>query len=906
MYKLHSSSARSALGVFLATALVSITAGCGTGSNSSSLLPVGGTTSSQSPTAKLSGNVHGGQQPVSGATIQLYEVGIGVGNAPYATGLAKPILSTAVTTGSTGNFSITGDYTCDAGSYVYITASGGNPGLSPSTTNNPQIALMAVLGSCSNLLASGANTYVNINEVTTVAAAYALAQFAGGTTYGAPLSSFGGFPGIVAPNDNFTTSSTNMQGVINAMAIAQVLANTSTGISPGNNTNGTATVEYWQINTIADMLAACVNTAGGTVGDGSACGTLFANVNIPSGTNPATGGAYAAPADTLQAALYMALNPSISSTNTANLFTLVTGTPPFQPTAATAATMYDFTIAVAYSPVVPSTTTAILTQPSVVALDSYGNAWVGNNSTVTPFPEFATELDPTGNPIPAGSASSTTFNINSYSVAGTTTGFLGNDSTTTPPTLQLAIDTNNKVWVPDFVNDGIMVITDSGPAYGTGTGFNSNGYATTLKNGGNANDSGGNGAIGYGLPAIVAGTKTTRPTTVAIDGNNDVFVSMSAGGTAPANGTSGTCKTGVANSALPADAGLYTFIGGSATNMSYSKGTGNAYATAIDSGTLDTTSGAAIPGSPFVWSFGYGSGGTNASTGSSPLNGILYQSYTGTGGTPANGATISAIGCNTPITAATATPYTLIGISSTLDTAANTQILGALGSGGANTTQVTVVPSIAGVGDAAAYMMSGPYYMTTDGLGNVWVSNVSVVDSTSPTPGTAGPGTSVKTSLVKIATNYGAAFTAASAESNWTYTLYHDMAGLSSTTPVSPRFMAADGNGAMWFTLSGGTSATIGAISASGTAISPTGGAVTGFNGSACPTTVAPCTFTGSATVYSRSHGAQHLAIDASGNVWLPMQGTSSTWVFTLVGAAGPVSTPLSLGLKNHLYDVAP
>ena len=97
--------------------------------------------------SSISGSVYGGQQPVSGAAIQLYAVGTsGYGSA------ATSMLNTTVYTGSDGKFSITGDYACPAAGTafgpstpVYMVASGGNPGLSPGT-NNGSLVLMAGLG----------------------------------------------------------------------------------------------------------------------------------------------------------------------------------------------------------------------------------------------------------------------------------------------------------------------------------------------------------------------------------------------------------------------------------------------------------------------------------------------------------------------------------------------------------------------------------------------------------------------------------------------------------------------------------------------------------------------------------------------------------------------------------------
>jgi hypothetical protein len=90
---------------------------------------VGPTQNGASPA--LRGSVHGGQQPVSSAAIQLYTVGTtGDGSA------ATPLLTTAVLTDGGGNFTITGDYTCpSAASLIYMVASGGNPGLSAGSAN---------------------------------------------------------------------------------------------------------------------------------------------------------------------------------------------------------------------------------------------------------------------------------------------------------------------------------------------------------------------------------------------------------------------------------------------------------------------------------------------------------------------------------------------------------------------------------------------------------------------------------------------------------------------------------------------------------------------------------------------------------------------------------------------------
>ncbi len=94
----------------------------------------------------VNGRVHGGQQAVVGAHIQLYVAGNG-GNGSAS----SPLLNTTVTSGTNGGFSITGDYSCpSATSQVYLVATQGNPGLG-SGGNNPALAMMAPLGACGNL-----------------------------------------------------------------------------------------------------------------------------------------------------------------------------------------------------------------------------------------------------------------------------------------------------------------------------------------------------------------------------------------------------------------------------------------------------------------------------------------------------------------------------------------------------------------------------------------------------------------------------------------------------------------------------------------------------------------------------------------------------------------------------------
>ena len=261
----------------------------------SALALVGCATNSPVPASQtangMSGSVYGGQQPIVGGSIQLYAVGSsGDGSA------ATPLLSTPVVSDSAGLFTISGLYTCPSSSaLVYITATGGNP--SPGITN-PQIALMAALGPCGSLNNS---TFININEITTVAAVYGLASFM------SSASAVGSSPAHAA-------------ALTSAFLYAGYFADTSTGNTPGTNVPANDSVPVTQIDTIADILGACINSAGGVSGDGSLCGNFF-SLTLPQG--------HVAPTDSIAALLNLANNPTL---NTAALYNLMPPAPPYQPT----------------------------------------------------------------------------------------------------------------------------------------------------------------------------------------------------------------------------------------------------------------------------------------------------------------------------------------------------------------------------------------------------------------------------------------------------------------------------------------------------------------------------------------------------------------------------------------------
>jgi hypothetical protein len=276
------------------------------------------------PGAAFQGHVQGGQQPVTGSTLQLYAVGT-TGDAATAT----PLLNRTVTTSDGSNtndsnanagnnnnalpagaFTITGDYTCPAGTTeVYLVATGGNPGLG-SGTNNKAISMMAALGQCGQL---GSSTYVFVDEVTTVGSIAALYPYMTGyATVGSGTSDAAAFASAFSQVNEFT--------------------NTSTGLAPGAALPAGYYASSTEINTLADIVAACINSAGGTAGDGTACGTLF-NLTKPTGGTAAT--------DVVSSLVQLLKNPA---QNTAAIFNIGTSFGPFQPTLTSAPSTWSLLI----------------------------------------------------------------------------------------------------------------------------------------------------------------------------------------------------------------------------------------------------------------------------------------------------------------------------------------------------------------------------------------------------------------------------------------------------------------------------------------------------------------------------------------------------------------------------------
>ena len=312
----------------------------------------------------MQGSVYGGQQPVSGATVALFAVG----TSGYGAGATQ--LGSSVTTDANGNFNFpAGSYTCPfPNTPVYLTAKGGNAGY----TTNANIMLAAGIGPCSG----AASVSLNLNEISTVATAFALSHFFT-TTLGA--SSTDAFGGTAAGGGTYNAGLM----MANTYTIPAVLS-----IPSGTALPSTATVtrEAAKLNTLANIIAACVNSGGGAAGSSTACGTLFTNTTPPAtSANPNP----TAPTDTLQAAVQMALYPY---QNVATLFNLPPATSPF---VGLSTRPNDFTLGISYTATnlgLGINSAAAMGGSSNIDIDASGRIWFPSNSATA---HGLADFDPT-------------------------------------------------------------------------------------------------------------------------------------------------------------------------------------------------------------------------------------------------------------------------------------------------------------------------------------------------------------------------------------------------------------------------------------------------------------------------------------------------------------------------------
>jgi len=574
-----------------AAALVLAALLCGCAGN----IPANFGVATTASTSHVTGVVYGGQNPVVGASIQLYTVGTsGLKSA------SNGLISSPPLTGAGGSFNISGLYNgCNGatpGTEVYLVATGGNPGGGV----NANLSLAAALGSCATLFANANTISLTVNEVTTVAAAYALAPFA-------------------ADYLHIGASGTYPTGLLNAFSNATVLASNTRGAAGGDNLASGVTVPIAEIDTLANILATCVNSQGGSANDGSSCGTIFA----------ATG-----TTDTFNAALAMAKSPGAAAITA--LYNLSSTSSPFQPTLSNTTPPNDFSVAI-------SIANSNLATPYGLAIDASGNVWVANEGGAT-VSEFSTTGSALNSLAPAGLIGAKAVAVDRNGVvwvantAGNsafaftfTGGTLSNTATYPASTYSLsapsavAVDSQGNAFFTNFNGNSVTGISSVG-ALIAGSPFTGNGNITVpsgiaLDTAGNLYATSGSGSVleltHAGAYSVTLNDGTLQgPVSVALDSSNRVLatgfttgsaisgaLSEFAGGTAsaisPATATAGlSSPAGVASDGASiwvanslAAGSLLQFVYGSATPVSPVTGFGS----------LNLPVGVALDSSGCIW-----------------------------------------------------------------------------------------------------------------------------------------------------------------------------------------------------------------------------------------------------------------------------------------------------------------
>jgi len=506
--------------------------------------------------ATIQGRIHGGPQPVVGAAVYLYAAntgGYGGNGLAATTGNASVSLLTSsvltnnpvqsgidangnyyVLTDATGSFTISSDYTCTPGQQVYLYGIGGNPGAGI----NSAAGFLDLLGACPAAGNFAATTpYIWMNEVSTIAAAYAFSGFATDATH---VSSSG--------------TALAQTGIANAFLNASNLVSTSTGTAlattPAVN-GGNGTVPQSTINTLANILAACVSSTGPT---SSACSTLFAD-DTSNGIPTGTSGAGTQPTDTATAAINLAHHPYTADVTA--LFNIVGATAvPYQPALTAAPNAFDIVITFTYPGVASSALGSL-------AIDQTGDVWITNPgaNSVSKLASFGAVLSGSGYTgglnAPASIAVDDSSNLwigNLGSGSGVTklsgSGAVLSDSGNGPYTggglyepQSIAMDASGNAWIVNSSGNGTnsvtelstsgTVLSDSGNGpYTAGLSFP---YNVAIDGSGDAWITNGSNSVtklsssgavlsGSGSGPYAAGGYLNSPVAIAIDGSGNAWI----------------------------------------------------------------------------------------------------------------------------------------------------------------------------------------------------------------------------------------------------------------------------------------------------------------------------------------------------------------------------------------------
>ncbi|MGI4827991.1 MAG: hypothetical protein ACRYFU_07355 [Janthinobacterium lividum] len=496
----------------------------------------------------IGGHVHGGVYPIQGATITLMETQTGpVSTSPGYSGTstygsaARSVSTTTSDQNGYFNFN-TGSWTCNSNEFLYLVVTSGTTTNLASGTMNNNVVQVGVVGPCSetaNATSGVVDTTkfnqinVFVSELSTVAAAYALGNF---ITIVDPANGTGNqVVNIGAPLKNATSASCTSGATMTCTAagLAHAFTNAThlvysldlTGAFPtgmaraSNPSSNVSAVPTAMINTLGDILQACVDSAGVKSTDSSgtaiytastACSGLFSAATPPNGT---------APTNTLQVAMDMAKYPT---NNISGLFQQVQTNPPFTPVIDQIPT--SWTVSIFYG---ATANGSFVPYPVDLALDASDAVYVLYGAS-----------GQGGTPYPASGTNNTSGAVFALNADGTQLYAGVSNSSLLFPT-QIAVSSGGRVYV---TNNDTTTAANAGlyATAGSGTGnlsqllvqSNLSGIALDRRNDVWLSSAASTGFSIYEYPATL--TTSTTPTTtseafnvpvtgLAIDSNQNVW-----------------------------------------------------------------------------------------------------------------------------------------------------------------------------------------------------------------------------------------------------------------------------------------------------------------------------------------------------------------------------------------------
>lgn len=547
----------------------------------------------------IQGHVHGGVYPIQNATVRLLETqSNGYGGA------AKALLP-PVTTDQYGYFTFPStSFTCDTGQFAYLTVSSGSTQNLASSVPNNNVLQVGVIGSCATLIADFNTINVFLSEVSTVAAAAALANFISVDSTNASTGQQ--IVNIAAPAANNAASPSCLGGTSMTCQAAGLAHGFATAYNlvdsvrfdnsfPGGQarsalpSNAQSYVPAQLLNTMGNVLQNCVDSVGGgTAGDSSYCGNLFSLA-----TPPVQGAS--APTNTLQAALNMIKYPT---NNVSSLYSLQSRTAYFLPDLSGAPTSFAVSIFFGIGPA-----NTYVPFPVDLALDASDNVYVlygssGSSSTTT------------------GTGTANTYGAVLGLGADGSQLFQGSQNTSLLYPTQIAVDTNGRLYVSN--ND--TYTGANGGVFATANGGGSGSLTRIISN---ANSSGLATDRSDDLWVSVANSTGYS----VLEYNNSVLQNATSSLLAATSFASSQLGVPVTSVSIDTQQNVWGVSGGSSTN----------YAVLVpNSGTLLSPVFNAITGGGFKQSLGnYGGYGLSLSSYSSAffpthnqLNGAGYSSST--------------------------------------------------------------------------------------------------------------------------------------------------------------------------------------------------------------------------------------------------------------------------------------